>query len=355
MSVTFRLAPPGSPWPVVGPDCCDECDDVLLWCQDRNADDNPCLSCDVPALLPPARPQGPRGNDDMNDDLDRAAVERALEKAGVAERHGWHVDLPPATVAALCRGWVERDEANRHAQDVNADMAAAEDVLLDAGHDGMTLVDLATAAVRRAEAAESERDDLRALLAEARAAHDAQTAQHVRDVDAANRRAEVAEAAVRDAWRKLPFDHPAEDGGLDNCPTFHDGCHCNVETLRYNIARAEAAEGKLGEAEFGDLFRHQSCGTCGFQWVIEQADDEPIAPCSRCEADALHSETIVLQAKIDAAEAERDRMREALDDVSDAWCEIANLIPDDPEIVRHGRALTEALDRVAFVPPPNAP
>lgn len=31
----------------------------------------------------------------------------------------------------------------------------------------------------------------------------------------------------------------------EDCPTFHDGCHCTVETLIYNIKRAEAAEAIL--------------------------------------------------------------------------------------------------------------
>ncbi len=31
----------------------------------------------------------------------------------------------------------------------------------------------------------------------------------------------------------------------DDCPTYHDGCHCNVETLTHNISRAEAAEAKM--------------------------------------------------------------------------------------------------------------
>jgi hypothetical protein len=32
-----------------------------------------------------------------------------------------------------------------------------------------------------------------------------------------------------------------------DCPTWHDGCNCNVETLVYNIERAENAEARSGE------------------------------------------------------------------------------------------------------------
>ena len=41
--------------------------------------------------------------------------------------------------------------------------------------------------------------------------------------------------------------------GMDpeECPTFHDGCHCTVENLVHNIERAEAAEAKLEEAWTG--------------------------------------------------------------------------------------------------------
>jgi len=67
---------------------------------------------------------------------------------------------------------------------------------------------LAAYARRCTEALRTERDDLRARLDEARTAHDAQTAQHVRDVDAANERAEALQAVLdvepgrlREAWQ----------------------------------------------------------------------------------------------------------------------------------------------------------
>ena len=44
--------------------------------------------------------------------------------------------------------------------------------------------------------------------------------------------------AAIEAAQKLPFDHP----DAMQCPTWHDGCHCTVETLRDNIQRAERAE-----------------------------------------------------------------------------------------------------------------
>ena len=48
------------------------------------------------------------------------------------------------------------------------------------------------------------------------------------------------DAAIESA-QQLPFDHPDST----QCPTWHDGCHCTVETLRYNIQRAERAEAAL--------------------------------------------------------------------------------------------------------------
>ena len=35
----------------------------------------------------------------------------------------------------------------------------------------------------------------------------------------------------------------------DDCPTFHDGCNCTVETLTFNIDRAERAQAKVAEWE----------------------------------------------------------------------------------------------------------
>ena len=34
-----------------------------------------------------------------------------------------------------------------------------------------------------------------------------------------------------------------------NCPTYHDGCHCTVETLIHNIKRAEKADKRIKELE----------------------------------------------------------------------------------------------------------
>ena len=52
----------------------------------------------------------------------------------------------------------------------------------------------------------------------------------------------------------------------DSCPTWHDGCHCTVETLRHNIRRAEAAEAR--EAKLRDyLLRSSVCGAPG-DWYL---------------------------------------------------------------------------------------
>ena len=50
------------------------------------------------------------------------------------------------------------------------------------------------------------------------------------------------ERELRQAREPLTGPH-----GMDptHCPTFHDGCHCTVDTLVHNIERAEAAEKKL--------------------------------------------------------------------------------------------------------------
>ena len=238
----------------------------------------------------------------MNDALDRAAVDRVLELAGKAEaaaarcrtdddieraenaafqaKHAMRRALDPATVAALCRGWVERDDLRRRLEGLLAPLVN------DRGKDGhghgtahsdpadcpiwydwcnCTVAALECNIVR-ADAARSERDDLRALLAEAwtptsenvnalpapvrqyvhdietrcdpagevqqraalqesvaglsallaeaRAAHDAQTAQHVRDVDAANERAERMREALEtfmDLARGEPLLPTCED------------------------------------------------------------------------------------------------------------------------------------------------
>ena len=34
-------------------------------------------------------------------------------------------------------------------------------------------------------------------------------------------------------------------GNPTNCPTYYDGCHCSVQVLEFNIARAEKAENKI--------------------------------------------------------------------------------------------------------------
>ena len=59
--------------------------------------------------------------------------------------------------------------------------------------------------------------------------------------------AEIAKLTIecREAHEQLPFSHKRDDGKPDppyesECPTFYDGCHCSVATLRYNIERAEA-------------------------------------------------------------------------------------------------------------------
>lgn len=31
----------------------------------------------------------------------------------------------------------------------------------------------------------------------------------------------------------------------EDCPTYHDGCNCNIETLVHNVTRAEKAEAKI--------------------------------------------------------------------------------------------------------------
>lgn len=37
------------------------------------------------------------------------------------------------------------------------------------------------------------------------------------------------------------------DGTPKDCPTYYDGCHCTVETLVFNIKRAETAENRIKE------------------------------------------------------------------------------------------------------------
>lgn len=49
-------------------------------------------------------------------------------------------------------------------------------------------------------------------------------------------------ARLRQASEGLTGPHGMD---AEHCPTFHDGCHCTVETLVYNIDRADAAEKAL--------------------------------------------------------------------------------------------------------------
>ena len=42
------------------------------------------------------------------------------------------------------------------------------------------------------------------------------------------------------------LNHPHLESA--NCPTYHDGCHCTVETLIHNIKRAAKAEANRKEA-----------------------------------------------------------------------------------------------------------
>jgi hypothetical protein len=78
-----------------------------------------------------------------------------------------------------------------------------------------------------------ERDNLRRELDEAKAASEARVA-------------ELTEQGTRYIGTFVGA-HTDED--LDNCPTFHDGCHCTVETLLHNIAQAEKSESRVAELE----------------------------------------------------------------------------------------------------------
>ena len=171
----------------------------------------------------------------MNDALDRAAVDRVLELAGKAEaaaarcrtdddieraenaafqaKHAMRRALDPATVAALCRGWIERDAWVEAWTPTSENVSALPAPVRQYIHDIETRCDPAGEVRQRAALQESVAG-LSALLAEARAAHDAQTAQHVRDVDAANERAERMREALEtfmDLARGEPLLPTCED------------------------------------------------------------------------------------------------------------------------------------------------
>ncbi len=59
--------------------------------------------------------------------------------------------------------------------------------------------------------------------------------------DGGERAAEEAEGRAEAMSRDKPIGEHA-DG---SCPTYNDGCHCTVETLRFNIERAQAVESAL--------------------------------------------------------------------------------------------------------------
>ena len=42
-----------------------------------------------------------------------------------------------------------------------------------------------------------------------------------------------------------------------DCPTYHDGCHCTVETLIHNIKRAEKADERVKELKAKLLYIKQ--------------------------------------------------------------------------------------------------
>lgn len=45
----------------------------------------------------------------------------------------------------------------------------------------------------------------------------------------------------KETWLESPHSNPQD------CPTYYDGCNCTVDTLKYNIERAEIAEDKLSK------------------------------------------------------------------------------------------------------------
>ncbi len=59
--------------------------------------------------------------------------------------------------------------------------------------------------------------------------------------------AEALKAGLAALDDMTPLIEPHNDGSVDKCPTYYDGCHCSVATLTHNIARAERAEAKCDE------------------------------------------------------------------------------------------------------------
>ena len=57
--------------------------------------------------------------------------------------------------------------------------------------------------------------------------------------------AERDEEVERAHWGLVDHIHPGPDG----CPTWYDGCNCNLETLTHNIRRAEVAEARCTALE----------------------------------------------------------------------------------------------------------
>lgn len=57
----------------------------------------------------------------------------------------------------------------------------------------------------------------------------------------------LAEEVNAKYLRQSEGTEPRSHGSPEGCPTWHDGCHCTVESLEHNISRAEAAERTVAE------------------------------------------------------------------------------------------------------------